>query len=38
MVLGRRQNLLNLTDVHAGIVNRARADNIREIYLDGRII
>jgi cytosine/adenosine deaminase-related metal-dependent hydrolase len=38
MVLGRGQNLLNLTDLHAGIVNRARADNIKEIYLDGKII
>jgi cytosine/adenosine deaminase-related metal-dependent hydrolase len=38
MVLARGQNLLNLTDVHAGIVNRARADNIREIYRNGKII
>lgn len=38
MVLGRGQNLLNLTDLHAGIVNRARADNIKEIYVDGKII
>jgi cytosine/adenosine deaminase-related metal-dependent hydrolase len=37
MVLARRHNLVNLTDVHAGIVNRARADNIREIYLHGKI-
>jgi cytosine/adenosine deaminase-related metal-dependent hydrolase len=38
MVLGRGQNLWNLTDVYTGIVNRARADNIKEIYLDGKII
>lgn len=38
MILGRGQNLLNLTDMYAGIVNRARADNIKEIYLDGKII
>jgi len=38
MVLARGQNLVNLTDVHAGIVNRARADNIREIYLNGKIL
>lgn len=37
MVLARRHNLINLTDVHAGIVNRAQADNIREIYLHGKI-
>jgi len=38
MVLGRGQNLLNLTDLYAGIINRARPDNIKEIYLDGKII
>ena len=38
MVLARRQNLVNLTDVHAGLVNRARADNIGAIYLNGKII
>jgi len=38
MVLARRHNLVNLTDVHAGIVNRAQADNIRGIYLRGKII
>lgn len=38
MVLARRHNLVNLTDVHAGIVNRAQADNIREIYIHGKII
>ncbi len=38
MVLARRQNLANLTDVHAGIVNRARADNIRAVCLNGKIL
>jgi len=38
MVLARGHNLVSLTDVHAGIVNRARADNIRAIYLNGKII
>jgi len=38
MVLARGQNLVSLTDVHAGIVNRARADNIRAIYRNGKII
>jgi len=36
MVLARGQNLVGLTDVHAGIVNRARTDNIRAIYLNGK--
>jgi cytosine/adenosine deaminase-related metal-dependent hydrolase len=38
MVLARGDNLVNLTDTHAGLVNRARADNIRAIYRDGKII
>ena len=38
MMLARGQNLVSLTDVHAGIVNRARADNIRAIYRNGKII
>ncbi|MDI6820328.1 MAG: amidohydrolase family protein [Candidatus Hodarchaeaceae archaeon] len=38
LVLSRRHNLTNLTDVHAGLVNRARADNIRAIYMDGKIL
>lgn len=37
MVLARRQNLVSLTDVHAGLVNRARADNIDAIYRNGKI-
>jgi len=38
MVLTRGNNLMNLTNVHAGLVNRARADNIRAIYTRGKII
>jgi len=38
MVLTRGNNLMNLTNVHAGLVNRARADNIRAIYTHGKII
>lgn len=36
MVLARANNLVNLTDVYAGLVNRARADNIRAIYARGK--
>lgn len=35
IVLARGNNLLNLTDVHVGLVNRARADNLRAICRDG---
>jgi cytosine/adenosine deaminase-related metal-dependent hydrolase len=38
LVLSRGNNLTNLTDVHAGLVNRARADNIRAIYVRGKIL
>ncbi|MFH1820921.1 MAG: amidohydrolase family protein [Methanobacteriota archaeon] len=38
MVISRGNNLLHLSDVYSGLVNRARADNIRAIYLDGKII
>ena len=38
MVLTRGNNLANLTDVHAGLVNRARADNIRAIFARGKIL
>lgn len=38
LVLARKHNLLNLTDVHAGIVNRARADNLRSIYVRGEAV
>lgn len=37
-ILARGNNLVNLTDIHAGLVNRAQADNIRAIYRDGKII
>ncbi|MCS7131753.1 MAG: amidohydrolase family protein [Hadesarchaea archaeon] len=38
LILARGKNLVNLTDVHAGLVNRARADNIRAIYVNGKIL
>ncbi|MFQ6130289.1 MAG: amidohydrolase family protein [Candidatus Hadarchaeaceae archaeon] len=38
MVLSRGDNLTNLTNVYAGLVNRARADNIRAIYTHGKIL
>lgn len=38
MVIARGNNLTNLTNVHAGLVNRARADNIRAIYAHGKIL
>lgn len=38
LVLARGHNLLNLTNVHAGIVNRARADNLRAIYVGGEAV
>lgn len=38
MILARRDNLLNISDVYAGLVNRARADNIRAIYVNGKVI
>ncbi len=38
VVLTRGDNLINLTDVHAGLANRARATNIRAIYARGKII
>ena len=38
IVLSRGNNLTNLTDVYAGLVNRARADNIRAIRVRGKII
>ncbi len=38
LVLARGHNLQHLSDVHAGLLNRARADNVRSIYLNGRII
>ena len=38
MVLTRGNNLTNLTNIYAGLVNRARADNIRAIYVHGKIL
>ncbi|MEM2907738.1 MAG: amidohydrolase family protein [Candidatus Hadarchaeales archaeon] len=38
LILARGNNLTNLTDVYAGLVNRARADNIRAICVDGKIL
>jgi hypothetical protein len=29
---------LNISDIYAGLVNRARADNIRAIYMNSKII
>ena len=36
MVLTRGNNLTNLTNVHAGFINRARSDNIRAICARGK--
>ncbi len=36
MVLSRGNNLLNLADPYAGLVNRARADNLAAIFVDGK--
>jgi cytosine/adenosine deaminase-related metal-dependent hydrolase len=38
VILARGENLLNISDVYAGLVNRARADNLRAIYVNGKII
>ncbi|RLG56367.1 MAG: hypothetical protein DRN83_04250 [Hadesarchaea archaeon] len=38
MILARGDNLLNISDVYAGLVNRARPDNIRTIYVNGKLI
>ena len=38
LVLSKGSNLSHLSDVYAGLVNRARADNIRAIYLDGKAV
>jgi cytosine/adenosine deaminase-related metal-dependent hydrolase len=38
VILARGGNLLNISDVYAGLVNRARADNLRAIYVNGKII
>jgi cytosine/adenosine deaminase-related metal-dependent hydrolase len=36
LVLSRRHNLVGLKNVHAGLVNRARADNASAIFVDGK--
>ncbi len=36
--LARGNNLQNLSDIYGGLVNRARADNIRAVFLDGKIV
>jgi cytosine/adenosine deaminase-related metal-dependent hydrolase len=38
VILARGENLLNISDVYAGLVNRARADNLRAVYVNGKII
>ncbi len=38
MVLSRGNNLQNLSDIYAGLVNRARATNIQAIFLNGKIV
>jgi len=36
LVLFRGHNLVGLKNVHAGLVNRARADNVSAIFVDGK--
>lgn len=36
VVLARGLNLQNLKSVHAGLVNRARPDNVRAVYVEGK--
>ncbi|MEM2878498.1 MAG: amidohydrolase family protein [Candidatus Hadarchaeales archaeon] len=36
IILARKNNLRDVSDVRAGIVNRARADNLREVYFNGK--
>ncbi len=36
IVLARKTNLEHISDIHAGIVNRARADNIRAFFVAGK--
>jgi cytosine/adenosine deaminase-related metal-dependent hydrolase len=38
LILSRKNNLQDISDIHAGIVNRARADNIRSFFLSGKAI
>jgi cytosine/adenosine deaminase-related metal-dependent hydrolase len=36
LVLSRGYNLVGLKNVHAGLVNRARVDNVRAIFINGK--
>ncbi len=36
LVLAKKTNLEHISDIHVGIVNRARADNIRSIFVAGK--
>jgi len=36
LVLSRGHNLVGLKNVHAGLVNRARADNVNAIFINGK--
>ncbi len=36
LALSRRNNLLDLTETYAGLVNRARAGNLRAIFVNGK--
>lgn len=36
LILARSSNLSNLGDIHSGIVNRARPDNIRAVFAQGK--
>jgi len=36
LVLSQRHNLVDLKNVHAGLVNRARADNVSAIFVNGK--
>ncbi len=38
MILARGHNLTNLTDIYAGLVSRARVDNLKAVYIDGKIV
>lgn len=38
MVLAKGNNLQNLSDIYAGLVNRARPSNIQAVFLNGKIV
>jgi cytosine/adenosine deaminase-related metal-dependent hydrolase len=38
LILARGENLFNVSDVYSGLVNRARPDNLRAVYVDGKKI